>query len=870
MEASALFRRVRQLLLPRQVAVLEACIIGLVSALAAGTMAQAVGWLGGWRVALSQRWPAWWVLPLIGGLGGLLSGWLIQREAPEASGSGMSQVKAVLFRVPMPLNLRVALVKLVSAILALASGFALGREGPTVQVGAALAAQLSHWLPTTPEQRRQLIAAGAGAGVAAAFNAPISGVLFVAEELLQDVSGGTLGTAILASIIGSSVSRLLGGNSLDVNLDVTRLFSGITIAEVPACLVLGLGAGVLAAVFNQGIIQSLRWNRQYLPISLPWRMALAGLVSGLIVALLPVVFRDYAGLKIGLLSGQISWQNSGFMFISYFVLVLIGYGSGAPGGLLVPTLILGALLGNIVGFIQTEWWGLGQPTMYAYLGMAAFMGATAKAPITAIVTVFELTRDFNLVLPLMVVVVAAYLACERLYPGSFYDKLLALNGIYLETTTSTEAALGNLTAAQVMQRQVQTLPSQMPLEQVLKVFSQSPHRGFPVVEAGKLVGIVTQTDLPTTSSAAGQGVLAPQTPLQEFMTPWPLTVEPTNSLAHVLYLLNRFSLSRLPVVESKKLVGIITRSDIIRAEAKEISGERQQLAPRQQPSYPIYQTRSPATGEGRILVPLANPDTMAGLLQIAAAIGKAERYELELLQVISVPRHCHPMQTPVRSTLSRRLLRQAQALTQRLPISVHTQIRVGTDVASAILDTIQDRHIDLLIMGWDGQSSGNDIIFGTVVDTIIQEAPCDLLLVKFPAKPQPLRFQRWLIPLGGGANAQRALDLLPGLTQLAHAEQQLQIRLCQVFPCAQPSPDTTLLDHHVQRLKPKFEDAISQISLCSESVAEAIIDLARAEQDDVIMLGASQSSLLQQMVRGNIPATIAQKSDCTIILAKEF
>jgi CIC family chloride channel protein len=173
-------------------------------------------------------------------------------------------------------------------------------------------------------------------------------------------------------------------------------------------------------------------------------------------------------------------------------------------------------------------------------------------------------------------------------------------------------------------------------------------------------------------------------------------------------------------------------------------------------------------------------------------------------------------------------------------------------------------------MGWDGQTSSSDIIFGTVVDTIIREAPCDLLLVKFPAKPQPLRFQRWLIPLGGGANAQRALELLPGLTQLAHSEQQLQIRLCQVFPRDHPSPDTALLDHHIQRLKPKFEDAISQISLCSESVAEAIIDLARAEQDDVIMLGASQSSLLQQMVRGNIPATIAQKSDCTIILAKEF
>jgi chloride channel protein, CIC family len=867
MEASALLRRFRQLLLPRQVAVFEACVIGLVSALAAGTMAQGVGWLGGWRVALSQRWPAWWVLPVIGALGGLLSGWLIQREAPEASGSGFPQVKAVLFRVPMPLNLRVALVKLISAVLALSSGFALGREGPTVQVGAALAAQLSHWLPTTPEQRRQLIAAGAGAGVAAAFNTPISGVLLVAEQLLQDVSGGTLGTAILASFIGSSVSRWIGGNSLDVNLDFTLLFRGISIAEVPTCLALGLLAGMLAAGFDRGVLQSLRWNRQYLPIPLSARMALAGLVSGLMVAFLPLVFRDYTGLKDGLLSGQISWQSSGFMFVSYFVLVLIGYGSGAPGGLLVPTLILGALLGNFVGLLQDQWWGLGQPAMYTYLGMAAFMGATAKAPITAIVTVFELTRDFNLVLPLMVVVVVAYLACERLFPGSFYDKVLELNGISLDPPHGAEAVLGDLTAAQVMQRQVETLPSQMTLEQALQVFSQSHHRGFPVIEAGKLVGIVTQSDLQST----GKRSLPADTPLQKVMTTWPVTVEPNSSLAHVLYLLNRFNLSRLPVVEGKKLVGIITRTDIIRAEAQELSGERQQLAPRQQPSYLVYQTRGPATGQGRVLVPLANPETMPGLLQIATAIAQSDHQELEFLQVIHLPRHCKPNQTPVRTTLSRQLLHRAQVLTQHLPLSVHTQIRVGTDVASAILDAIQERHIDTLVMGWDGQSGGKDWIFGSVVDTIIREAPCEVVLVKFATQSQQSwRFQRWLIPLGGGGNAPRALQLLPGLTgQLANPQQRLQIRLCQVFPRHQPKPDTALLDYHIKCLKPKFADAISQITLCSESISEAILDLSRAEQDDVIMLGASESSLLRQMVQGNIPATVARKSDCTIILVRE-
>ncbi len=187
-------------------------------------------------------WPAYLVLPGIGLLGGILAGWLVERFAPEASGSGMSEVKAVLARVPMPLNLRIALVKLVSATLVLGSGMPLGREGPTVQIGAALANQLSNWVPTSPEHRRQLIAAGAGAGLAAAFNAPIAGVLFVVEELLQDVSGITLGTAILASFIASVISRLYGSHSLDLNhLDLGFSHTTFFAQEIPFYLILGGG-----------------------------------------------------------------------------------------------------------------------------------------------------------------------------------------------------------------------------------------------------------------------------------------------------------------------------------------------------------------------------------------------------------------------------------------------------------------------------------------------------------------------------------------------------------------------------------------------------------------------------------------------------
>lgn len=202
-------KRLEPFLSRKRVAIAEACLIGLVSGLAAVLLKQGVEGMAQWRT--STPLPTWLALPLIGLVGGWLSGWLVERLAPEAAGSGIPQVKAALGFAKMPLNLRVAAVKVMSTLLALGSGLSLGRQGPTVQIGAGLAAQLSRWVPTSPDYRRQLISAGAAAGLAAGFNAPIAGVLFVVEELLQDFSDLTLGSAILASFIGAVVSRLLGG-----------------------------------------------------------------------------------------------------------------------------------------------------------------------------------------------------------------------------------------------------------------------------------------------------------------------------------------------------------------------------------------------------------------------------------------------------------------------------------------------------------------------------------------------------------------------------------------------------------------------------------------------------------------------------------
>ncbi|MEH2270411.1 MAG: chloride channel protein [Nostoc sp.] len=848
----------RQMLRPRRLAFVEACLIGLVSGVAAVLLGQAVDWAGAWRVHVSYQWPAYLVLPGIGLVGGILAGWLVERFAPEASGSGMSEVKAVLARVPMPLNLRIALVKLISATLVLGSGMPLGREGPTVQIGAALANQLSNWVPTSPEHRRQLIAAGAGAGLAAAFNAPIAGVLFVVEELLQDVSGITLGTAILASFIASVISRLYGSHSLDLNQTLAFSHTTFFAQEIPFYLILGVLAGLLGILFNKSVLASLAFNRRLVNLSLPWRIGIVGLISGLAIALLPIAFRNNAGLREILLIGNVNWVFAAIAFLVQFALIILTYGSGAPGGLLVPTLGLGAALGYLVGATEHSLLGMSAATTYAHVGMAAFFSAVSKVPITAVVIVFEMTTDFNLVLPLMIVSVVAYLVAEKIDPRSLYDLLLEWKGIHITKEPSTEGLLAQLSAADVMQRRVETLSSQMSADEAVQAFSHSHHRNFPVLKKGKVVGIVTQKDLVNIASQQ----LGGDTTISEIMTPEPVTVSPIATLAYVLHLLNRYNLSCLPVTEGRKLVGIITRSDIIRVEAERLNGNTQQVETKSAPSYLVYQTRAPATGKGRLLVPLSHPQTAETLLEMAIAIAKDRNYEIECLQVIIVPSNRIPSETPVQSAKSLQLLQRAILLGENSRIPVHTEIRVTHNVAGAILETVKERHIDLVLMGWKGSTSTPGRVFSRVVDTVIRQAGCDVILAKLDDKRA---FDRWLLPMAGGPNSSQAIKLLPALASLSKSP---QIKLCQIFQPTDSIRDTTLLDKSVHFLQRRVSGKVIATPVSANSVSEAILKCAELDNSDVIVLGASRESLLQQVIQGNIAENISRKSNCTVIMVK--
>ncbi|MBW4536566.1 MAG: chloride channel protein [Pleurocapsa minor HA4230-MV1] len=844
-------------------ALLEACLIGLFSALAAVMLKQGIGWLGGWRVQTANLIGGKIVLPLMGLVFGTMAGVIIQVLSPAAAGGGIPQVKAALAKYPVTLNLRTALVKTLATILVVGAGFTVGRRGPTVHIGAALGAQVSRWIPNSPTNRRQMIAAGAAAGLAAGFNTPIAGVLFVVEELMRDISGLTLETAIAASFTGAVVSRILGSTHFNVPLEAidSARQGSFAVGEIPFYLVLGILAGVLGGIFNRGIIRGMKFSRTF-PFPMPIQIGLAGLISGTVIAWLPPFFQDNAGLRELLIAGQFSWQTTAIVFVAQFCLTILAYSAGAPGGLFAPALVLGSALGYLVGLTEVALISSESPYTFALTGMGAFFTSVVRVPVTAIIIVFEMTADFNLVLPLMITCAVAYIVAESVSKGSLYEHLLEISGIELTEDNPNHDFMAELTANDVMQPKVETLPSNLPLPELVKAISRSHHRGFPVVEDGKLVGIIAQSDIPQDSQQTTSMLL------KDIMTPHPISVGLETSLADVLYLLNRYQLSRLPVTEGCKLLGIITRSDIIKAEAKQLNYDHLPKA-RLEPSYVVYQSRSPATGKGRILLPLANPENIDALLQIAEAIARYHNYEIQCLRVICVPNYVFPAQAEVETAADRQLMQQLEDWGKASGISLHTQIRVATDISEAILETITREQIDLLLMGWKGKSSGIESIFGNVVDTLILQAACDLMLIKLGtaphAFPQQLELRhKWLIPTTGGDRINKLLTILPALANLHPIPPKIQ--LCQISSANLGRRYTPDFEQAVELLKNTLSCPIFSLLITSDSVSKAVIELTQYKKYGLVVLGASNEGLLQNVINGNIPEAIAHHANSTVII----
>jgi len=706
---------------PTNINLIEACTIGVVAAIGAVLLKDGVGFLGAWRIVgvdyANANWGQWHFLflPAVGLLGGTVAGALIQFVAPEATGSGIPQVKAAIMGVPQDLGLRTAAVKLISCVVALGSGLSMGREGPTVQLSAALSAKASELIRSSPKHRAQLIAAGAGAGLAAAFNAPLAGALFVLEELIGRISGFTVGTAVVACFMAAVLSRLVGVHSLDIEMGKLNGLSTFFPIDIPFYVLLGAAAGVVGAIFNKAIIGGLTFNRDFLKWPVTITCGLAGLLSGVLVALAPPLYNDYSGLREALVAGNLGLNAIVLALVLQFVLTIIAYSSGAPGGLFAPSLTMGACLGLLVAFVEQQFCGSANSVAFAIVGMGAVFCAVARVPMTAVVIIFEMTTDFNVVLPLMICSVVSYLVAEKLDPGSIYDQLLEWSGIDAESLESKPSIMKTMTAGQIMKRPVETIEELATLAQISSQFAASRHHGFPVLDQDKnIVGMLTEHDL-LTFNHEQEDITA-----QKIMVPNPVTIDVEQSLAEAVLLFDNYKISRIPVVENGRLVGIVTREDVASAESSTLPGgaDNNRRDPKVS-SFVTYETRALSESKSRILVVLQEDSeaNRRSLVSLAAIIAKNKSYDLECLHV----------QANTKGDYDHRLLvQQAEAVAHELVVTVHTSVRLAKHQATAVGEIIDRRPIEMVVLALN---SATDL---TELELILEQTTCPILASSAP------------------------------------------------------------------------------------------------------------------------------------------
>jgi CIC family chloride channel protein len=410
----------------------------LALALLAPVVGVAAGLFGAaFRLALAEadRFRNWTIHALEGnGLAGLFAvaagcalaaaaaAWLVRHLSPYASGSGIPHVEAVLEGKLQPVPFRLIPVKFFGGVLAIGSGLALGREGPSVQMGASLADLVGVLFRRDWTDRRILIAAGAGAGLATAFNSPIAGAVFVLEELVRKFEPRTAMVALGTSATAILVARLVIGDMPDFQV---RDLAYPSVAALPLHLLLGLLAGLLAVFYNRVLIATMDMAERFGRVPVELRAAAIGAALGAIGWFVPDLIgggdpptqRALAGTEaLALLPG---------LFVLRLALGSVSYAAGTPGGLFAPMLVLGAQLGLSFGLVgEAAFPGMGlQPVGFALVGMAAFFTGVVRAPLTGIVLVTEMTGNVTMLLPILAACFAAMIAPALLGNAPIYESL---------------------------------------------------------------------------------------------------------------------------------------------------------------------------------------------------------------------------------------------------------------------------------------------------------------------------------------------------------------------------------------------------------------------------------------------------------------
>jgi len=533
--------------------------IGIFSGLAVVCFRFAIDWcriylLGSGATLSTAR------LLLAPSLTGLVIAVLVIHVFPLARGSGVNQTKAALYIYNGYIPLRTAIGKFITAALAIGSGHSLGPEDPSLQIGASLASALGRRMRLSRDRMRLMAPVGAAAGLAAAFNAPISAVLFVIEEVIGRWTAGILGSVVLSAISSVVVTRWFLGSESLFRIPAVQLERP---SELIAYAILGVVGGFASVAFSSGIttlrprFKALpRWTQYFQP-------AIAGLLIGIIAVLgAPQVMGAGYEYIDEAMHGRFTWQMLAVLAGLKIIATMLSFVSGTPGGMFAPTLFIGAMLGAAVGGAEHVFLPhlSGSPGTYALVGMGVLFAGFLRAPMTSVFMVLEVSGNYSIIVPVIVANTFAYVISRALQPTAIFDVLTRQDGLDLpsmeeqreENILRVEDAMQPSTAP--------VLDAEQPLEDVLRRIEESPSDIFLVRLQPSGWSHISKKEIGT-KVGEGKGAVTLRSVLPMRQLP---VLHPDHPLDMALRYANQWPL--VPVVsraDLRRLEGVISERDIL-------------------------------------------------------------------------------------------------------------------------------------------------------------------------------------------------------------------------------------------------------------------------------------------------------------------
>jgi CIC family chloride channel protein len=519
------------------------------------------GWLGS-----QMGFPAGsrWIPFVIIAAGLALARWLRLRLAPGSSEEMVPYLIHSVVRSGGEIPVRQTFGRLLGAALTIGSGGSLGTEGPVAVAGAGIGSGLARLFRFRPNRVKVLLGCGVASGISAAFNAPIAGVMFALEIVLGTFTAAAMGPVVVASVVGAVVSRSLLGDT--PAFDVPTEFLLVSARELGFYTLLGLSCGLLAVLFTRGFFLT-----RGVLARLPGRGWLASVVGGVLLATASLIHPQLLGAGREGITLVLFGELTGLAALSLGLLKILTSGltagGGGAGGLFTPSLFVGASFGSFFGLTAQSLFPAMPitPEAYALAGMAAVVAGATFAPLTAIIMIFEITDDYGLILPLMLVCVVSYLVARSLYGESLYSEALLQAGERIRHGVD-RSALERIRVAECYNRSPDVVLEDAPLQAVLHKLRGSRQTDFPVVNRDlELCGMLSYQEI---ARALGEEGLSEIVLAADLALGLAETVTPADTLLEAIRLMGLRDLDYLPVVESpgsRRLLGLVGRADIMEA-----------------------------------------------------------------------------------------------------------------------------------------------------------------------------------------------------------------------------------------------------------------------------------------------------------------